>query len=66
MVKRTIVKQYLDFKTLMEHLDPDEEDEDGELSANTAARNKAINALVGGSRPKNNAETDDEESDGEE
>ncbi|KAM3838456.1 nipped-B-like protein B, partial [Diretmus argenteus] len=27
-VKRRIVKQYLDFKVLMEHLDPDEEDED--------------------------------------
>ncbi|XP_078071406.1 nipped-B-like protein isoform X10 [Mustelus asterias] len=65
-VKRNIVKQYLDFKTLMEHLDPDEEDEDGEVSASTAARNKAINALLGGSSPKNNAETDDEESDGEE
>eukprot|EP00061_Rhincodon_typus_P007872 g29985.t1 len=50
----------------MEHLDPDEEDEDGEVSASTAARNKAINALLGGSSPKNNAETDDEESDGEE
>ncbi|XP_072448838.1 nipped-B-like protein isoform X5 [Chiloscyllium punctatum] len=65
-VKRNIVKQYLDFKTLMEHLDPDEEDEDGEVSASTAARNKAINALLGASSPKNNAETDDEESDGEE
>ncbi|XP_059830018.1 nipped-B-like protein isoform X2 [Hypanus sabinus] len=65
-VKRSIVKQYLDFKTLMEHLDPDEEDEDGEVSASTAARNKAINALLGGSSPKNNAETDEEESDGEE
>uniref|UniRef100_UPI00398F097A nipped-B-like protein n=1 Tax=Pristiophorus japonicus TaxID=55135 RepID=UPI00398F097A len=65
-VKRSIVKQYLDFKTLMEHLDPDEEDEDGEVSASTAARNKAINALLGGSSPKNNADTDDEESDGEE
>ncbi|XP_078287021.1 nipped-B-like protein isoform X4 [Rhinoraja longicauda] len=65
-VKRSIVKQYLDFKTLMEHLDPDEEDEDGEVSASMAARNKAINALLGGSSPKNNMETDDEDSDGEE
>lgn len=28
-VKRSIVKQYLDFKLLMEHLDPDEEEEEG-------------------------------------
>ncbi|XP_032874697.1 nipped-B-like protein [Amblyraja radiata] len=65
LVKRSIVKQYVDFKTLMEHLDPDEEDEDGEVSASMAARNKAINALLGGTSPKNNAETDDEDSDGD-
>ncbi|XP_007882956.2 nipped-B-like protein [Callorhinchus milii] len=50
----------------MEHLDPDEEDEEGEVSASTAARNKAINALLGGSSPKNNGDTEDDESDGEE
>ncbi|XP_069043032.1 nipped-B-like protein A isoform X5 [Lepisosteus oculatus] len=66
-VKRKIVKQYLDFKLLMEHLDPDEEDEEGEASASANARNKAINALLGGSSPKNNtADTEDDESDGEE
>ncbi|KAM4642931.1 nipped-B-like protein isoform 2-T2 [Amazona ochrocephala] len=66
-VKRSIVKQYLDFKLLMEHLDPDEEEEDGEVSASTSARNKAITSLLGGASPKNNAaETEDEESDGEE
>uniref|UniRef100_A0A8C2ZIC8 Nipped-B protein n=1 Tax=Cyclopterus lumpus TaxID=8103 RepID=A0A8C2ZIC8_CYCLU len=43
-IKRNIVKQYLDFKVLMEHLDRDEEDEEGEASAN--ARNKAITALL--------------------
>ncbi|XP_074424885.1 nipped-B-like protein isoform X3 [Larus michahellis] len=65
-VKRSIVKQYLDFKLLMEHLDPDEEEEDGEVSASTNARNKAITSLLGGSSPKNNAaETEDDESDGE-
>ncbi|MGH0162157.1 UNVERIFIED_CONTAM: hypothetical protein FKN15_049563 [Acipenser sinensis] len=64
-VKRKIVRQYLDFKLLMEHLDPDEEDEEGEASAN--ARNKAINALLGGASPKNNAaDTEDDESDGDE
>ncbi|XP_071378435.1 nipped-B-like protein B [Centroberyx affinis] len=68
-IKRNIVKQYLDFKLLMEHLDPDEEDEEGEASAN--ARNKAISSLLGspGGRNHNHrhhtapAETDDEESD---
>uniref|UniRef100_A0A8C9VHZ2 Nipped-B protein n=1 Tax=Scleropages formosus TaxID=113540 RepID=A0A8C9VHZ2_SCLFO len=68
-VKRKIVKQYLDFKLLMEHLDPDEEDEEGEASASTNARNKAITALLGGSSPKNNAtsaDTEDDESDGDE
>ncbi|XP_012874039.1 PREDICTED: nipped-B-like protein isoform X3 [Dipodomys ordii] len=66
-VKRSIVKQYLDFKLLMEHLDPDEEEEEGEVSASTNARNKAITSLLGGGSPKNNtaAETEDEESDGE-
>ncbi|XP_006006990.1 nipped-B-like protein isoform X2 [Latimeria chalumnae] len=66
-VKRSIVKQYLDFKLLMEHLDPDEEDEDGEVSASTHARNKAITSLLGGGSPKNNtAETEDDDSEGEE
>ncbi|KAG2465755.1 NIPBL protein, partial [Polypterus senegalus] len=65
-VKRKIVRQYLDFKLLMEHLDPDEEDEEGEASASANARNKAINALLGGGSPKNNtADTEDDESDGE-
>ncbi|XP_075703710.1 nipped-B-like protein [Rhinoderma darwinii] len=66
-VKRTIAKQYLDFKLLMDHLDPDEEEEEGEVSASTDARNKAITNLLGGNSPKNNvAETEEEESDGEE
>ncbi|XP_076010235.1 nipped-B-like protein B isoform X5 [Genypterus blacodes] len=73
-VKRRIVKQYLDFKCLMEHLDPDEEDEEGEASASANIRNKAINALLGGSghllgpSPRNQAgpETDDDYSDGDE
>uniref|UniRef100_A0AAY4E5F7 Nipped-B protein n=1 Tax=Denticeps clupeoides TaxID=299321 RepID=A0AAY4E5F7_9TELE len=66
-IKRRIVRQYLDFKVLMEHLDPDEEDEEGEASASANARNKAINALLGGSSPKNNlADTEDDESDGDE
>ncbi|KAM4576412.1 nipped-B-like protein A isoform 2-T3 [Odontesthes bonariensis] len=72
-VKRRIVKQYLDFKVLMEHLDPDEEDEEGEASASASIRNKAINALLGGSgpmsgpSPRNQAgpETDDDDSDGD-
>ncbi|XP_011952436.1 nipped-B-like protein isoform X4 [Ovis aries] len=66
-VKRSIVKQYLDFKLLMEHLDPDEEEEEGEVSASTNARNKAITSLLGGGSPKTNAaaETEDDESDGE-
>lgn len=66
-VKRSIVRQYLDFKLLMEHLDPDEEEEEGEVSASTNARNKAITSLLGGGSPKNNtaAETEDDESDGE-
>uniref|UniRef100_A0A8D3C1Q0 Nipped-B protein n=1 Tax=Scophthalmus maximus TaxID=52904 RepID=A0A8D3C1Q0_SCOMX len=45
--KRNIVKQYLDFKVLMEHLDRDEEEEEVEASAN--ARNKAITSLLKGS-----------------
>ncbi|XP_041854741.1 nipped-B-like protein A isoform X3 [Melanotaenia boesemani] len=73
-VKRRIVKQYLDFKVLMEHLDPDEEDEEGEASASANIRNKAINALLGGSglmsgpSPRNQAgpETDDDDSDSDE
>ncbi|XP_008287702.1 nipped-B-like protein A isoform X3 [Stegastes partitus] len=73
-VKKRIVKQYLDFKVLMEHLDPDEEDEEGEASASANIRNKAINALLGGSgpmsgpSPRNQAgpETDDDDSDGDE
>ncbi|KAE8292100.1 Nipped-B-like protein Delangin SCC2-like protein [Larimichthys crocea] len=73
-IKRRIVRQYLDFKVLMEHLDPDEEDEEGEASASANIRNKAINALLGGSgplsgpSPRNQAgpETDDDDSDGEE
>ncbi|XP_069379772.1 nipped-B-like protein A isoform X4 [Paralichthys olivaceus] len=73
-IKKRIVKQYLDFKCLMEHLDPDEEDEEGEASASANIRNKAINALLGGSgpmsgpSPRNQAgpETDDDDSDGDE
>ncbi|XP_062870661.1 nipped-B-like protein B isoform X2 [Trichomycterus rosablanca] len=70
-VKRRIVRQYLDFKVLMEHLDPDEEDEEGEASASSHARNKAITALLGGSSPRNNAnanaaESYDEDSEGDE
>ncbi|XP_009299463.2 nipped-B-like protein A isoform X1 [Danio rerio] len=69
-LKRKIVKQFLDFKLLMEHLDPDEEDEDGDTSANV--RNKAITALLGGAAasPRNHhtgdSEEDDERSEGEE
>lgn len=52
----------------MEHLDRDEEDEEGEASAN--ARNKAITSLLKGSKPSNHhhnnhaaqMETDEEES----
>ncbi len=65
---------FTQFKVLMEHLDPDEEDEEGEASASTNIRNKAINALLGGSgllsgpSPRNQAgpETDDDDSDGDE
>uniref|UniRef100_M3ZSI3 Nipped-B protein n=1 Tax=Xiphophorus maculatus TaxID=8083 RepID=M3ZSI3_XIPMA len=70
--KRNIVKQFLDFKVLMEHLDRDEEDEDGG-EANANARNKAINSLLKGPKPQNHnhsnhtapVETDDEESEDE-
>uniref|UniRef100_A0A3Q1ISS5 Nipped-B protein n=1 Tax=Anabas testudineus TaxID=64144 RepID=A0A3Q1ISS5_ANATE len=73
-IKRRIVKQYLDFKVLMEHLDPDEEDEEGEASASANIRNKAINALLGGPGPmcgpsprnQTGPETDDDDSDGDE
>ncbi|XP_016412088.1 nipped-B-like protein B isoform X4 [Sinocyclocheilus rhinocerous] len=66
-VKRRVVRQYLDFKILMEHLDPDEEDEEGEASASIHARNKAITALLGGSSPKNNAaDSYDDDSDADE
>ena len=58
----------------MEHLDPDEEDEEGEASASANIRNKAINALLGGSGPTAGAhtrnqpgpETDDDDSEGDE
>ena len=58
----------------MEHLDPDEEDEEGEASASANIRNKAINALLGGSGPTTGAhtrnqpgpETDDDDSEGDE
>lgn len=65
---------FIKFKVLMEHLDPDEEDEEGEASASANIRNKAINALLGGTAPlsgpspRNQAgpETDDDDSDGDE
>uniref|UniRef100_A0A8D0D6G7 Nipped-B protein n=1 Tax=Sander lucioperca TaxID=283035 RepID=A0A8D0D6G7_SANLU len=70
--KRNIVKQYLDFKVLMEHLDRDEEDEEGEASAN--ARNKAITSLLKVPKSLNHnhnnhtapVETEEEESEDEE
>ncbi|XP_029017245.1 nipped-B-like protein A isoform X3 [Betta splendens] len=73
-VKKRIIKQYLDFKVLMEHLDPDEEDEEGEASASANIRNKAINALLGGPGPllgpspryQAGPETDDDYSDADE
>ncbi|XP_054468120.1 nipped-B-like protein [Anoplopoma fimbria] len=73
--KRNIVKQYLDFKVLMEHLDRDEEDQEGEASAN--ARNKAITSLLKVPKSSSNqnhsktepapapVETDEEESEEE-
>ncbi|XP_069483246.1 nipped-B-like protein isoform X4 [Ambystoma mexicanum] len=68
-MKRIIAKQYLDFKLLMEHLDPDEEEEEGEVSASTDIRNKAITSLLGGGggspKPNPPPETEDEESEGE-
>lgn len=65
---------FTQFKVLMEHLDPDEEDEEGEASVSANIRNKAINALLGGSgpllgpSPRNQAgpETDDDDSEGDE
>ncbi|KAM4527458.1 nipped-B-like protein B isoform 2-T4 [Odontesthes bonariensis] len=71
-IKKNIVKQYLDFKVLMEHLDRDEEDEEGG-EANANARNKAITSLLKGSKPRNHnhsnhtapVETDDEDSEDE-
>ncbi|XP_056274487.1 nipped-B-like protein A isoform X2 [Pseudoliparis swirei] len=73
-VKKRIVRQYLDFKVLMEHLDPDEDDEEGEASASANIRNKAISALLGCSGPMSGPcprtqagpETDDDYSDGDE
>ncbi|XP_037633013.1 nipped-B-like protein A isoform X2 [Sebastes umbrosus] len=73
-IKKRIVRQYLDFKVLMEHLDPDEEDEEGEASASANIRNKAISALLGGTGPMSGPsprtqagpETDDDYSDGDE
>ncbi|KAK1883924.1 Nipped-B-like protein [Dissostichus eleginoides] len=70
--KRNIVKQYLDFKVLMEHLDRDEEDQEGEANAN--ARNKAITSLLKGPKPVNHnhnnhtapVESEEEESEVEE
>lgn len=57
------------FKLLMEHLDPDEEEEEGEASA--AVRNKAITALLGvpgGGSPRNHHthDSEDEDSEGDE
>jgi len=62
------------FKVLMEHLDPDEDDEEGEASASANIRNKAISALLGCSGPMSGPcprtqagpETDDDYSDGDE
>lgn len=73
-VSLLILFPFAQFKVLMEHLDPDEEDEEGEASASANIRNKAINALLGGSgpllgpSPRNQAgpETDDDDSDGDE
>lgn len=58
----------------MEHLDPDEDDEEGEASASANIRNKAISALLGCSGPMSGPcprtqagpETDDDYSDGDE
>ncbi|XP_013871460.1 nipped-B-like protein B isoform X2 [Austrofundulus limnaeus] len=68
--KKNIIKQYLDFKVLMEHLDHEEEDEE-EGEANANARNKAISSLLKGPKPQNHSnhtaplETEDEESEEE-
>uniref|UniRef100_A0A3P9IZF3 Nipped-B protein n=1 Tax=Oryzias latipes TaxID=8090 RepID=A0A3P9IZF3_ORYLA len=51
-LKRNIVKQYLNFKVLMEHLDREEEEEDGG-EANANARNKAITSLLKVTKPRN-------------
>lgn len=59
------------FKVLMMHLDRDEEDEQGEASAN--AKNKAISSLLKGPKSQNHhhnnhsapVESDDEESEDE-
>ncbi|XP_056146291.1 nipped-B-like protein B [Lampris incognitus] len=71
-IKRSIVKQYLNFKLLIEHLDPDEEDEEVEEGSN--ARNKAISSLLGDPNSQNHnphpqtapEKSDEEESDDEE
>lgn len=66
--KRNIVKQFLDFKLLMEHLDREEEEDDGEANAN--AKNKVISSLLKGPKQQRNnhhnnaapVETSDEDS----
>uniref|UniRef100_A0A8C7X5C1 Nipped-B protein n=1 Tax=Oryzias sinensis TaxID=183150 RepID=A0A8C7X5C1_9TELE len=71
-LKRNIVKQYLNFKVLMEHLDREEEEEDGG-EANANARNKAITSLLKVTKPRNHntsnhaapVESEEEESDDE-
>lgn len=66
MVSGDLTALVSQFKVLMEHLDHDEEDEEGEASA--SARNKAINSLLKGSKPLNHnhnhhiVETDEEDS----
>ncbi|KAF6733208.1 Nipped-B-like protein [Oryzias melastigma] len=70
--KRNIVKQYLNFKVLMEHLDREEEEEDGG-EANANARNKAITSLLKVTKPRNHntsnhtapVESEEEESEDE-
>uniref|UniRef100_A0AAY5EM34 Nipped-B protein n=1 Tax=Electrophorus electricus TaxID=8005 RepID=A0AAY5EM34_ELEEL len=67
-LKRKIVRQFLDFKLLMEHLDPDEEEEEGETGI--AVRNKAISALLdgaGGASPHDHrpAASDEDNSEGD-
>ncbi|RVE65832.1 hypothetical protein OJAV_G00120330 [Oryzias javanicus] len=71
-IKRNIVKQYLNFKVLMEHLDREEEEEDGG-EANANARNKAITSLLKVTKPRNHntsnhtapVESEEEESEDE-